>query len=464
MSDSQKRLAMVGILLTLILAILDQNIVTTASLAIARDLAPVRGLELMPWLITVYALAATAALPLYGKLCDVYGAKRVYLGAVALFLLGSTLCGLAQDMGQLIACRALQGLGGGGLMSVTLVVAAHLMPADRRGNAGGIGGLMAGLGLVAGPLLGGLFTDQLSWRWIFFVNLPIGLFVLVSAFLAITLDDGGLRRRIDYPGAALVAAAAVVLLLVVEWGGRTYAWDSATILGMIALDVALFAALVWRQVRAAEPILPRELFRNPTLRVALPLQLLTGLGMAGSILYTIVYLQTVLGVAPTQSGLYLIPMAAGMVASGTASGLLINKGARSKPFLLAGLGFVAVALMLLAFLGEHAATLTLSFDLFVLGLGFGQVLGIVVLMAQNAVAVPELGAATTAIRFTQTLGMALGTAIFGVVLNRVVGADRAPEAFAAGTQAVFLSAAGVTVLALGLAVLLRETRAPAFTK
>ncbi|MFI6316118.1 MFS transporter [Nonomuraea sp. NPDC050556] len=458
MTDKQKKIAMVGIMLTLILAILDQNIVSTASLSIAADLDPVHGLTLMPWLITVYALAATAALPLYGKLCDVYGAKRVYLAAVGLFLFGSALCGVAQDLPQLIACRTVQGLGGGGLMAVTLVVAAQLMPAERRGSAGGVGGLMAGLGMVAGPLIGGLFTDHLGWRWIFYVNLPVGLFVLVSGALAIKLEDGGQARRIDYLGAALAAAGASVLLLVVEWGGKTYAWDSATILAMIALDVALVAGFVWRQATAAEPILPPELLRNAVVRVVLPLQVLTGLGMAGSIFYTIVYLQTVMAVHPTDSGLYLIPMAAGMVVSGTVSGMMINRGSRAKPFLLSGFAFIAVSLFLLGLMGTAGSVLTIGFDLLVLGLGFGQVLGIAILMAQNAVPLSALGTATTAVRFAQTLGMALGTAIFGVVLNRVVGADRGVEAFAGGTHAVFWTAAAVMLATLLLGTLLREER------
>lgn len=465
MTGNQRKIAMAGVMLTLILAILDQNIVATASLSIARDLDPVNGLTLMPWLITVYTLAATAALPLYGKLCDVHGAKRVYLGAIALFLAGSALCGIAQDMTQLIACRALQGLGGGGLMSVTLVVAAQLMPAERRGSAGGAGGLMAGLGLVAGPLIGGLFADQLSWRWIFLVNLPLGLFVLVSGALVIKLEDGGARRLIDYLGAGLAAAAAVVLLLVVEWGGRTHPWDSATILSMIALDAALIGCFVWRQATAAEPILAPQLLRNPVVRVLLPLQLLTGLGMAGSVLYTIVHLQTVMEVPAASSALYLIPMAAGMAASGTACGLLIDKGARAKPFLLSGFALIALSLFLLGLLGTGGTALTIGFDLFVLGLGFGQVLGIAVLMAQNAVPLSSLGATTTAVRFTQTLGMALGTAIFGVVLNRVAGPSPTPASFASGTQAVFWTAAAVMLVTLVLGTSLRDTQpATAFTK
>ena len=479
MTEAQKRIAMVGVLLTLILAVLDQNIVSTASWSIVRELDPVHGLERLPWLITAYSLAATAALPLYGKLCDVHGAKHVYLAAVSLFLAGSALCGVAQDMGQLIAFRALQGLGGGGLMSVTMVVAAHIFPPQKRASAGGAGGLIAGLGLVAGPLLGGVFTDQVTWRWIFYLNLPVGLFVLVSAAAVIRLGDGGLRHRIDYLGAGLVATAACLLLLIVEWGGKTYAWDSAAMLSLIALDVVLFAAFAWRQLTAAEPILPFSMFRDPTLRIALPLQLLTGLGMAGGIFYTVVYLQAAVGVKATDSGLYLIPMAIGMVLSGTISGVLIGRGRGTKPFLLAGMACVTAAMVLLSRLETTTSAWTLRFDLFVMGVGFGMVLGVVVMLVQNSAPPSQLGVATTSIRFAQVLGSALGAAVFGILLSRATAAhlppgfragslagalrpevrEQAVGALVSGVHVVFLSAAGVMAAALVLAMFLKTSPA-----
>jgi EmrB/QacA subfamily drug resistance transporter len=481
MTDTQKRLVALGCLLTLVLAILDQNIVSTASVAIVRDLDPVDGIARLPWLISAYALAATAALPLYGKLCDVHGAKGVYLGAVALFLTGSALCGLAQNMAELIAFRALQGLGGGGLMSVTMVVMAHLSPPEKRGSAGGLGGLVAGLGMVVGPVIGGLFTDHLSWRWIFYVNLPIGLLVLYTVATALRLADGGLPHRIDYPGAALVAAAASVLLLITDLGGRRYAWDSATVIGLIIADLGLLAAFIRRQLTAPEPILPREMFRDPTLRVALPLQFLAGVGMIGSIVYVIVYLQLVRGVAATESGLSLLPMAIGMSVSGLISGRLIARGRPVKPFLVAGLLIATIATASLATLGAGTTHGILWLELFLLGGGFGMVLGIVVITAQNAVPISLLGVATTTVRFAQTLGSALGTAIFGVVLTRVVSgrlaglpvesADigsvtgalrtRAIDALVAGIDTVFLASAAVMLLTLALSFALRAPHSPA---
>ncbi|WP_084958360.1 MFS transporter [Thermoactinospora rubra] len=434
MTDKQRLLAGIGVAITLILAVLDQNIVTTASWPIVRDLDPAHGLERLPWLVTAYALAATAVLPLYGKLCDIHGAKRVYLAAVGVFALGSALCGLAQDMTQLIAFRALQGLGGGGLMSVTMVVAAHLSPPGKRGSAGAAGGLIAGVGMVAGPLVGGLFTETLSWRWIFLINLPLSLAVLATC-LVLRLNDGRREHRVDYAGAALLAAAGCLLVLVAEWGGRTHPWTSPLILGMIAAGLALSAAFARRQLTAAEPILPPDLLRNPVLRIALPVQLLLGFGLAGGIFYMVVYLQVAQHVTPTASSLYLLPAAIGMVASGA---LLSQR----RSSLVTGLATITLALTLFGFLRADTPAWLVLAGLGLLGLGFGQALGPVMFLVMDGVPVHQLGTATTAVRFVQILGTAVGSAIFGVLLNRVAAA----HGFVAGVDAVFF-AAGATMLA-----------------
>jgi EmrB/QacA subfamily drug resistance transporter len=479
MSEGQKRLALIGCLITILLAILDQNIVSTASVVIVRDLDPVDGLARLPWLITVYALAATAALPLYGKLCDVYGAKYVYLGAIATFLAGSALCGAAQSMTWLIGCRAVQGLGGGGLMSVTMVVMAHLAPPEERAEKGGMGGIVAGLGLVIGPLIGGLFADHLGWRWIFYVNLPFGLFVLLTGAKALRLGDGGERHRIDYLGALLIGAASIALLLICQWGGRDHAWGSPTILGLVAAAVLLIAGLVARQLTAAEPILPRGLFRNVTTRLALPLQFLSGFGgFGGPIVYTMIYLQSARGVTAANAGLYLIPMALGMTVSGLVAGRLAARGAGIKGFLVAGTAISALAIGLLALLRPGTTTAELCAILFLLGTGLGQVVGLVIMIVQNAVPVTLLGAATTAIRFAQTLGSAFGTAVLGVILTRVVSAahvtttdattlaalppgerHRVVDALVSGVDVVFAAASGVMLVAVVLTALLKVRQA-----
>ncbi|GAA0390645.1 EmrB/QacA family drug resistance transporter [Acrocarpospora corrugata] len=444
---------MAGCLLTLVLAILDQNIVTTAAWSIVTDLDPAHGLERLPWLVTAYALAATAALPLYGKLCDVYGAKIVYMGAVGLFVAGSLLCGAAADMTWLIAARAVQGLGGGGLMSVTLVVFAHLVPPQQRAGSAGAGGVLAGLGMVAGPLLGGLLAEHLGWRWIFLGNLPLGLLVLLTA-AGLRLSDGGLRHRIDYPGAAIFAAAATGLLLATEWGGDEHAWTSPTILTLGAVTLVLVAAFARRELTAPEPIVPLDLFRDRVMRMAVPVQFLTGFAMIGSVLFAIIYLRAARGVAAADSGLYLIPMAAGMALSGLVSGRAIGRGAPPRTFLLAGLAMSALAMLLLGLLRLDTPLWILDLDLALLGAGFGQSLGILIMLVQNSVPVDRLGVAITSIRFVQTLGISLGSAVFGLILDRVSSASLpsgAPAAVVAGVDAVFLTAAAIMLAALATA-------------
>ena len=306
-AERDRRLGLALCLATIVLAVLDQNIVSAATVPIVRDLAPARGIDQVPWLISAYALAATAALPLYGKLCDVLGPKRVFLGAIAVFLAGSALCGAAQDMGQLIAFRALQGLGGGGLMSVTMVVLAVLKgggPREKPGGGSGIGGIVAGAGMALGPLLGGALAQHAGWRWIFYVNLPVGLAVLVVAARVLHLPHrgSGPGPRIDYLGAALGAALSTGLLLVSEWGGKQYGWTSPVVLGLCGGCAAVLGLFLWRQATAAEPILPLGLFRIRTLRIGFAVQGLVGMALTGSVVYVLVYLQVARGIGATSAG------------------------------------------------------------------------------------------------------------------------------------------------------------------
>lgn len=458
MTGLQRKLSLVACLCTIMLAILDQNIVSAATVPIVRDLDPGHGLDLLPWLISAYALAATACLPLYGKLCDAYGARRVFIAAVAVFLLGSTLCGVAQNMGELIAFRALQGFGGGGLMSVTLVVVTQLSTSGKRDGRNAMAGIVAGLGLVVGPLLGGLLTDSASWRWIFYVNLPLGVAVLVVAVTVMRLPHHAQHHhRIDYPGAALVAATACGLLLVAEWGGRTYAWGSPVIVGLSCASGALLALFLWRQATAAEPILPLALFRNATLRTAIPIQALLGVAMTGSIVYVMIYLQEVRDLSPTVAGLYLIPMAAGMSLAG---GALAGRYPSTRWLVVAGGSCLTAGAVLLGTLGTATPLWRLAAALFVFGLGLGHMVGQLIVVSQRAVPVTQLGVVTTAVRFGQTLGGVFGVSVFGTVLVRVVGHRTSAVAFTSGVDTVFLSVAGVSAVVVGLAFLLRDPAAP----
>ncbi|MFG3053641.1 MFS transporter [Kitasatospora sp. NPDC048239] len=475
MTPGQRKLGMLLCLITIVLAVLDMNIVSAATVPIVRDLDPVHGIDRLPWLVSAFALAATALLPLYGKLCDLYGAKRVLLAAVGVFLVGSALCGAAQSMEQLIAFRAVQGVGGGGLMSVTMVVIAQLKgPEDEEGGGGGsTGGIVAGAGMAVGPLVGALFADHLDWRWIFYLNLPLGLAVLVGTAVVIRLPETAGGRRLDFAGAALAAAFATGLLLLTEWGGKDYAWTSTTILALAAGTLGALLLFVWRQATAAEPVLPLSLFRIRTIRLGFAVQGLVGMGLMGAIMYVMLYLQVGRGIAATSASLYLIPMAAGMTAAGLVTGRLTARGWSPQTFLVAGAGCAAMALGLLGLGGPDTGLWMVRAELVLLGCGLGQLVGQLVQVVQNAAPARHLGVATTGIRFFQTLGSALGAALFGTVLVRAFAAaepgatlgsvrtlggaahEHAVRSFTDSVDVVFLLAGGLMVLVLVLALRLR---------
>ncbi|MEU9315817.1 MFS transporter [Streptomyces sp. NPDC048295] len=480
MTDRQRVIGLVLCIATILLAVLDTNIVSAATVPIVSDLDPVHGVDTIPWLIAAYQLAATAALPLYGKLCDVLGAKKVFIGAVASFLAGSALCGMAGSMGWLIAARALQGIGGGGLMSVTMVVLRELDDPEKKdgGKGAGVGGIVAGAGMALGPWLGGALADHAGWRWIFYVNLPVGLAVLAAAVRVLKLPVHTTRRTIDFLGAGLAAAFSTMLLLVTEWGGKDHAWSSPLIVGLLVATVAALALFVRRQATAAEPVLPLGLFRIRGLRYGFAVQGLVGAAMMGSMVYVMIYLQVVRGIAASSAGLHLVPMAIGMAAVGLLSDRLAAAGWSQKTFVLSGTVCASAALALLATLSTGTSLWTVRAALLLMGIGFGQLVGQLIQLVQDTAPAGQLGVATTAIRFFQTLGGALGAALFGTVLSRVYAArgpggttsgigrltghahQQALDAFVASTNAVFRAATGVMILATVLATRLPSRREP----
>ncbi|MFD9823732.1 MFS transporter [Streptomyces violascens] len=486
MTKTQTLIAMAVCIATILLAVLDMNIVSAATVPIARDLDPAHGVDKIPWLISAFALASAAALPLYGKLCDSLGAKKVFVGAVATFLLGSALCGAAQSMAELIAARALQGLGGGGLMSVTMVVLAQLGTADGKGGKGGnkgsgVGGIVAGTGMAIGPWIGGTLADHANWRWIFYINLPLGIAALIGAVLVLKLPVSPVRHRIDYLGATLAAAFTSSLLLATSWGGKQYAWGSPEIIGLLVACVLSLALFLRRQTTAAEPVLPLSMFKVPQLRYGFAIQGLLGAAMMGALVYVMVYLQAVRGLAPAASGLYLVPMALGMTAVGLAAGRLTDRGWRMKTFVLTGTVASALALAVLATLGTGTSLWQVRGALLLMGCGFGLLIGQLIPYVQNAAPAHQLGIATTSIRFFQTLGNALGAAVFGTLLSRVYEAkvpggststlahlsgaarDTAVHGFVSAMDVVFLVAAGVMAVAAVLAARLPAETQPAPT-
>ncbi|GAA3073160.1 MFS transporter [Streptomyces glomeratus] len=477
MTETQRRIGFLVCLVTIVLALLDLQIVSAATVPIVRDLDPDHGIEAIPWLVSAYALASAAMLPLYGKLCDVLGPKRVFTGAIATFLLGSALCGAAQSMGQLIAARALQGLGGGGLMSVTMVVIAHLKSPQEKGSdkRGNIGGLVAGGAMAIGPWIGGLLADHANWRWIFYVNLPIGIAVLAASALALKLPGSPVRRPIDYTGAALAAAFSSTLLLVTDWGGKRYPWSSPVVLGLVLAAALTLALFLWRQLRAPEPVLPLSLFAVRELRLGFAVQAILGSAMMCTIYYVLIYLQVARGIASSSAGLYLVPMAVGLTGVGLLSGRLTARGWSARTFTVSGTATTALAL-LAATTGPHTSLWWIRGELLLTGAGFGQLVGQLILLVQNSAPRHQLGVATTSVRFFQTLGNALGTAAFGTVLARVYaahgpggdvgalaarpgGAHHAAgvHAFVEATQVVFWSGAGLMGLAALLALRLPKS-------
>ncbi|MFJ7177457.1 DHA2 family efflux MFS transporter permease subunit [Streptomyces massasporeus] len=407
-----------ALLLGMLLAALDQTIVSTALPTIVSDLG---GLDHLSWVVTAYLLAATAATPLWGKLGDQYGRKRLFQTAIVIFLIGSALCGAAQDMAQLIAFRALQGLGGGGLIVLSMAIVGDLVPPRERGRYQGLFGAVFGATSVLGPLLGGLFTQHLSWRWVFYVNLPVGVVALAVIAAVLHIPRTAQRHVIDYLGTFLIAAVATCLVLVASLGGTTWAWGSWQIVGLAVLGVVLAVAFVAAERRAAEPVLPLKLFRVRTFTLAALISFVVGFAMFGAMTYLPTFLQVVQGISPTMSGVHMLPMVLGLLLASTASGQIVSRTGRWKVFPIAGTGITTLGLLLLHQLDEDSSTAELSGFFFVFGLGLGLVMQVLVLIVQNAVPYEDLGVATSGATFFRSIGASFGVAVFGTVFAGRLG-------------------------------------------
>ena len=403
-----------ALLTGLLLAALDQTIVATALPTIVSDLG---GLAHLSWVVTAYLLAATAATPLWGKLGDQYGRKRLFQGAIVLFLGGSALCGVAGGMTELIVFRAVQGLGGGGLIVLSMALVGDLVPPRERGRYQGLFGAVFGTTSVLGPLLGGVFAEHLGWRWVFYVNLPVGLAALVVIATTLRVPARARRPAVDYPGIALIAAVAACLVLVASLGGTTWAWGSAQIIGLAAGAVVLTVVFAAVERRAVEPVLPPRLFRSRTFTVAVVISFVVGFAMFGAMTYLPTYLQVVRGVSPTMSGVHLLPMVVGLLLSSTVSGQLVSRTGRWKVFPVVGTAVTAGGLLLLHRLDESTGTAPTSLYLFVFGLGLGLVMQVLVLAVQNAVDYEDLGAATSGATFFRSIGASFGVAVLGTVFT-----------------------------------------------
>ncbi|MFF5256754.1 DHA2 family efflux MFS transporter permease subunit [Streptomyces leeuwenhoekii] len=414
-----------ALLLGMLLAALDQTIVSTALPTIVSDLG---GMEHLSWVVTAYLLASTAATPLWGKLGDQYGRKRLFQTAIVIFLVGSALCGMARNMPELIAFRALQGLGGGGLMVLSMAIVGDLVPPRERGRYQGLFGAVFGATSVLGPLLGGLFTEHLSWRWVFYVNLPVGVVALAVIAAVLHIPHKATRHVIDYLGTFLIASVATCLVLVASLGGTTWAWGSPQIIGLAVLGVVLACAFVAVERRAAEPVLPLKLFRVRTFTLSAVISFIVGFAMFGAMTYLPTFLQVVQGVSPTMSGVHMLPMVAGVLLSSTVSGQIVSRTGRWKVFPVAGTAVTTLGLLLLHQLDEASSTAEMSAFFFVFGLGLGLVMQVLVLIVQNAVAYEDLGVATSGATFFRSIGASFGVAIFGTVFASRLG-DKLADAF-----------------------------------
>ncbi|MEV6300646.1 MDR family MFS transporter [Actinoplanes sp. NPDC051861] len=410
LSRRQTNVVFTAILLGLLLAALDQTIVSTALPTIVADLG---GAGHMSWVVTAYLLAETVATVLAGKFGDLFGRKLVFQISALVFVAGSALCGVAQDMLMLVAARAIQGVGGGGLMVTAMALIADVIPLRDRGRYQGALGAVFGITTVVGPTLGGLFTDHLTWRWAFYVNLPVAAVVIAMAARALPSIRSASRPIIDYAGIGLVAAGATSMILALEWGGKEYAWSSPIIIGLFAGSVALFTGFVLVELRAAEPMLPMRLFGNSVFTVCSTLSFIVGFAMLGAMTFLPTYLQYVDGVSATASGVRTLPMVAGLFVTSILSGNLVSRTGRYRVFPIAGGAVMTLGLYLMSTMSATTSTWLESLYMFVLGAGIGLSMQVLTIVVQNTVPYGDLGTATSGVTFFRTLGSSFGTAVFG---------------------------------------------------
>ena len=482
-SPQRRNFVFLAIMLGMLMAALDQTIVATALPTIVADLGDAGH---QSWVVTSYLLASTVSTALAGRLGDLFGRKRVFQAAVTLFVVGSALCGIAQSMAMLVGARALQGLGGGAITVTATALIGEIIPLRDRGRYQGALGAVFGVTTVIGPLLGGYFTDHLSWRWAFYVNVPLSIVVFFVAAAAIPSLAGRAKPVIDYTGILFVGLGATGLTLATSWGGTTYPWKSTTIIGLFVGSTAALAVFVWVESRVAAPILPTRLFGNPVFTVCCVLSFVVGFAMLGALTFLPTYMQFVDGVSATTSGLRTLPMVAGMLSTSMGSGILVGRTGRYKIFPVAGTAVMALAFLLMSRMNPSTSALLQSLYLFILGAGIGLCMQVLILIVQNTSSFEDLGVATSGVTFFRTIGSSFGAAIFGSLftnflhsrigpaiaasgaspaaasspeaLHRLPHAAAAPivSAYAASLTQVFLWAVPVALVGFVLALFLRE--------
>jgi EmrB/QacA subfamily drug resistance transporter len=429
-TPQRRNFIFLAVLLGMLLAALDQTIVATALPTVVADLG---GAGHQSWVVTSYLLASTIVTAVVGKLGDLFGRKVVFQASVLFFLAGSVLCGLAGSMTMLVAARALQGIGGGAIMVTAMAVIGEVIPLRERGRYQGALGAVFGVTTVIGPLMGGFFTDNLTWRWAFWINVPVAVVVLAVGAAAIpALAKNAARPAIDYAGIVLVGLGASGLTLATSWGGGEYAWTSTMIIGLFVGSAVALAAFVWVEARTAEPILPTRLFTSPVFTVCCILAFIVGFAMLGALTFMPTFMQFVDGVSATESGLRTLPMVAGLLITSMGSGILVGRTGRYKIFPVAGTAIMAVGFLLLSRMDAATPTWQQSLFLFVLGTGIGLCMQVLVLTVQNTANFADLGVATSGVTFFRTIGSSFGAAIFGSLFTNFLADRIGPALLASG--------------------------------
>ncbi|MFD4583414.1 MDR family MFS transporter [Streptomyces sp. NPDC058423] len=427
------RVVLLALMIAMLLAMLDNMIIGTAMPTIVGELG---GLAHLSWVVTAYTLATAASTPVWGKLGDMYGRKGVFLTSIVVFLIGSALSGMAQDMGQLIGFRAVQGLGAGGLMVGVMAIIGDLIPPRERGRYQGMmAGVMA-LAMIGGPLVGGTITDHWGWRWSFYINLPLGAVALamVGVVLHLPKRDRKAKVRVDYLGAALLTVGITAIVLVTTWGGTEYAWDSAVIMELIAIGVVALVGFVLVETRAAEPIMPLHIFRSRNFTLMSVIGFLTGFVMFGAVLFLPLFQQSVQGASATNSGLLLLPMLLSMMVVSLIAGRVTTSSGKYKIFPIIGGALMVVGLFLLAQMDTGTSRLTSGLYMAVLGAGMGFLMQITMLVAQNSVEMKDMGVASSATTLFRTLGSSFGVAIMGALFTSRVQDEMAARGGSVATQ------------------------------
>ncbi|MCZ0205832.1 MDR family MFS transporter [Streptomyces achromogenes] len=431
------RVVLLALMIAMMLAMLDNMIVGTAMPTIVGDLG---GLEHLSWVVTGYTLATAASTPVWGKVGDMYGRKGAFLGSIVIFLIGSALSGMAQDMGQLIGFRAVQGLGAGGLMVGVMAIIGDLVPPRERGKYQGMmAGVMA-LAMIGGPLVGGTITDNWGWRWAFYINLPLGAVALALVTVVLQLPKKRSKAGIDYLGVVLLTVGITAIVLVTTWGGTEYAWTSARIMELTGIGVAALIGFVFWQTKAAEPVLPLHIFKSRNFTLMAVIGFITGFVMFGATLFLPLYQQAVQGASATNSGLLLLPMLGAMLVTSMIAGRITTNSGRYKMFPIAGGALMIVGLYLLSTMDTGTSRFTSGVFMAVVGAGMGCLMQITMLVAQNSVQMKDMGVASSSATLFRTLGSSFGVAIMGALFNHRVQDVMAERAGSLGSQITAKSA------------------------